>query len=94
MLAIATTNPIPAVSLPASLYSNCGKLDVEITSLGDDRAMVISNKRPEPGSFAFLVRNGIKVPAFVAWREGDRLGLSFETAFAGDRSEGLFRSPR
>jgi hypothetical protein len=37
MLAIETTNSIPAVSLPASLYSNCGKLAVGLVAHRVDR---------------------------------------------------------
>jgi hypothetical protein len=91
MLALETTRPITRVSLPASLYSNCGKLSVRITSLGDDRAMVVADARPACGSFAFLVRNGIKLPATIAWGEGDRLGLSFEETLVGDWREQAFR---
>lgn len=77
MLVIECADPMPTVLLPASLYSSWGKLAVEITSLGDDRAMVISSKRPPVGSFAYLVRNGTKVPAQIAWTAGASLGLSF-----------------
>ncbi|HEY0270370.1 MAG TPA: hypothetical protein VGC10_05220 [Sphingomonas sp.] len=91
MLVIETASPIPAVSLPASLYSHRGKLAVEITSLGDDRATVIAANRPECGSFAFLVRNGVKLPATIAWGEGDRLGLRLEEPLVGDRREAAFR---
>jgi hypothetical protein len=92
MLAIECANPIPSVSLPASLYSNCGKLAVEIKSLANDRAMIVAGERPDCGSFAFLVRNGIKVPAVIAWRRGDVLGLSFETCLDDGRSEKAFRA--
>lgn len=78
MLAIECAEPLPAVMLTASLYSSCGKLAVEIMNLGDDRATVTAARRPLVGSFAFLVRNGIKVPSHIAWVSGDRVGLSFE----------------
>ena len=91
MLAIETVHPIPEVSLPASLYSNRGKLAVEITRLGDDRATVIAPERPACGSFAFLVRNGVKLPTTVVWGEGGRLGLSFEDRLVGDWREEAFR---
>jgi hypothetical protein len=90
MLAIEAPSPVTKVSLAASLYSNCGKLAVEITSLGEDRATVIAPERPRCGSFAFLVRNGVKLPATIAWGEGARLGLSFEEPLAGDRREAAF----
>jgi hypothetical protein len=86
---------IPAVSLPASLYANCGKLAVEITSLGRDCATVVASAaaeaRPSAGSIAILVRNGIKVPALVAWGESESLDLRFEAPFLGDRCEEAFR---
>jgi hypothetical protein len=78
MLAIECADPLPSVMLAASLYSSCGKLAVKITALGDDRATVTASERPEAGSFAFLVRNGIKVPSLVAWTAGTHIGLSFE----------------
>jgi hypothetical protein len=78
MLAIECATPMPSVMLPAKLYSSCGKLAVEITMLGDDRATVTASERPTAGSFAFLVRNGIKVPSLIAWTTGARIGLSFE----------------
>ena len=91
MLAIECAAPLPSVQLPAKLYSSCGKLAVQITTLGDDRATVTASERPPAGSFAFLVRNGIKVPAVVAWAVGDVLGLSFEEAMNGDWREQAFR---
>src|SRR6187402_873980 len=91
MLAIECATPMPSVMLAASLYSSCGKLAVEITALGDDRATVTSPERPEAGSFAFLVRNGIKVPSQVAWIRGDCLGLSFEEPMDGAWREEAFR---
>jgi hypothetical protein len=91
MLAIEAATPISRISLPASLFSNCGKLCVEITSLGDDRATVIAPERPTCGSFAFLVRNGVKLPTRIMWKEGDLLGLSFEEPLAGDWREETFR---
>lgn len=69
---------ITEVSLPASLYANCGKLLVHITRLGDDCAMVMSQTRPASGSIAILVRNGVKVPTRIAWGEDDLLALQFE----------------
>jgi hypothetical protein len=94
MLAIECGTPMPSVMLAASLYSSCGKLSVEITALGDDRATVTAPERPEAGSFAFLVRNGIKVPSQVAWVSGDRLGLSFEELMDGAWREQAFRAAR
>ena len=91
MLAIECAEPMPAVMLPANLYSSCGKLAVEITTLGDDRATIIVAERPPAGSFVFLVRNGIKVPAVVAWASGDVVGLSFEEPMDGDWREQAFR---
>ena len=94
MLAIECATPMPSVMLPAKLYSSCGKLAVEITTLGDDRATVTACERPPAGSFAFLVRNGIKVPSQVAWVSGDRLGLSFEEPMDGAWREQAFRGRR
>lgn len=94
MLAIECAEPMPTVMLPAKLYSSCGKLAVEITTLGDDRATITSTERPPAGSFAFLVRNGIKVPAIVAWAAGDVLGLSFEEPMDGAWREHAFRAKR
>jgi len=94
MLAIECADPMPSVMLPANLYSSCGKLAVEITTLGDDRATVTASQRPPAGSFAFLVRNGIKVPAVIAWSAGDRLGLSFEEPMDGAWRENAFRAKR
>ncbi|WP_454886201.1 hypothetical protein [Sphingomonas oryzagri] len=91
MLAIECAEPMPTVMLPANLYSSCGKLAVEIRTLGDDRATIIAAECPPAGSFAFLVRNGIKVPAVVAWTSGDVVGLSFEEPMDGDRREQTFR---
>ena len=91
MLAIECAEPTPTVTLPANLYSSCGKLAVEIRTLGDDRATVIAAGRPPAGSFAFLVRNGIKVPAVVAWTSGDVVGLSFEEPLDRDWREQAFR---
>jgi hypothetical protein len=92
MLAIESANPIPSVSLAASLYSNCGKLSVEITSLGEDRATLVSEERPASGSFAFLVRNGVKLPATIAWTEGFHLGLRLEEPLLEDRRAEAFRA--
>jgi hypothetical protein len=78
MLAIGCVNPLPSVRLSASLFSDCGKLAVQITALGDDRATVTTARRPTAGSFAYLVRNGIKVAVRVAWASGNSLGLSFD----------------
>ena len=94
MLAIECATPMPPVMLPAKLYSSCGKLAVEITTLGDDRATVTATERPSAGSFAFLVRNGIKVPTVIAWAEGDVLGLSFEEPMDGAWRENAFRAKR
>ena len=91
MLAIECAEPMPPVMLSANLYSSCGKLAVGITTLGDDRATVIAAERPPAGSFAFLVRNGIKVPAVVAWAAGDVLGLCFEEPMDGAWREQTFR---
>ena len=91
MLAIECAEPMPTVMLPANLYSSCGKLAVEITTLGDDRATVTAGERPPAGSFAFLVRNGIKVPAVIAWAAGDVLGLRFEEPMDGGWREDAFR---
>jgi hypothetical protein len=92
MLAIEYATPMPAVMLPAKLYSCCGKLAVEITTLGDDRATVTTSERPPAGSFAYLVRNRIKVPAIVAWTAGNCLGLSFEEPMDGAWRETAFRA--
>ena len=94
MLAIECTDPLPSVMLPASLFSSCGKLAVEITTLGEDRATVTAAEQPPAGSFAFLVRNGIKVPSQVAWVSGDRLGLSFEQPLDGAWQEEAFKGKR
>ena len=94
MLAIECADPLEAVMLPAKLYSSCGKLAVEITTLGDDRATITADERPPAGSFAFLVRNGIKVPAIVACAIGDTIGLSFDEPMAGDWKENAFRAKR
>lgn len=92
MIAIAAPVPTSPVALAANLFSCCGKLAVEVTSLGEDRAAVVASERPPVGSFAFLVRNGVKVPALIAWRDGHVLGLSFETPFADGAREDLFRA--
>lgn len=92
MIAIAAPSPTPPVALAANLFSCCGKLAVEVTSLGDDRAAVVSAERPPIGSFAFLVRNGIKVPALIAWSEGRVLGLSFEAPLADETRQDAFRA--
>lgn len=94
MLAIECAHPMPAVTLPAKLYSSCGRLAVEITTLGDDRATLTASERPPAGSFAFLVRNGIKVPAVIAWSAGTRLGLRFEEPMDGAWREDAFRAER
>lgn len=94
MLAIECADPMPAVMLSAKLYSSCGKLAVEITTLGDDRATVTASERPPAGSFAFLVRNGIKVPAVIAWSAGTMLGLHFEEPMDGAWRETAFRAKR
>jgi hypothetical protein len=94
MLAIECATPMPSVMLPAKLYSSCGKLAVEITTLGDDRATVTASERPPAGSFAFLVRNGIKVPSQVAWVSGGRLGLSFEEPICEAWRDVAFRAKR
>jgi hypothetical protein len=91
MLAIECAEPMPTVTLAANLYSNCGKLAVEITTLGDDRATVTASERPPVGSFAFLVRNGIKVPAVIAWAAGGVLELRFEEPMDGLWREEAFR---
>jgi len=91
MIAIECAMPIPSVMLPANLYSSCGKLAVEIRTLGDDRATVTASGRPPAGSFALLVPNGIKVPAVVACASGDVVGLSFEEPMDGDWREQAFR---
>ncbi|WP_454887411.1 hypothetical protein [Sphingomonas oryzagri] len=94
MLAIECSLPMPEVMLPAKLYSSCGKLAVQITTLGEDRATVTSSGRPPAGSFAYLVRNGIKIPAIVAWAMGDVVGLSFEMPMDGAWRESAFRARR
>ena len=91
MLAIEAASPIADLSLAASLYSSCGKLAVKITSLSDDRATVTVPELPACGSFAFLVRNGVKLPTRVAWRDGGRIGLDFEEPLADDWREEAFR---
>ena len=60
-------------------------------ALGDDRATVTASKRPEAGSFAFLVRNGIKVPSLVAWTAGTHIGLSFEEGMDEAWRENAFK---
>jgi hypothetical protein len=92
MLAIECATPMPSVMLPAKLYSSCGKLAVEITSLGDDRATVTASERPPAGSFAFLVRNGIKVPTLIAWTAGTHIGLSFEEGMDEVWRENAFKA--
>ena len=92
MLAIECATPMPSVTLPAKLYSSCGKLAVEITTLGDDRATVMTSERPPAGSFAYLVRNRIKVPTIVAWAAGYMLGLRFEELMDGDWREEAFKA--
>jgi hypothetical protein len=92
MLAIECATSLPSVTLQAKLYSNCGRLAVEITTLGGDRATVMTSTRPPAGSFAYLVRNRIKVPAIVAWAAGDMLGLSFEESMDGDWREEAFKA--
>lgn len=91
MLALEASRPAAVLSLPANLFSSAGKLSVEITTLAEDRATVVADERLPEGSFAFLVRNRVKVPAMIAWRQGRRIGLSFEQPFAGDRREEAFR---
>jgi len=94
MLVIESATPMPSVMLAANLYSSCGKLTVEITTLGDDRATITASERPPAGSFAYLVRNRIKVPAVIAWAAGDVLGLSFEEPMDGAWRENAFRAKR
>lgn len=94
MLAIECATPTPPVMLSATLFSSCGKQPVEITSLGEDRATLTASSKPPAGSFAFLVRNGIKVPATIAWTVGDVLGLSFEEPMDGAWREEAFRGKR
>ena len=94
MLAIECADPMPTVMLPANLYSSFGRLAVKIRTLGNDRATVTAFERPPVGSFAFLVRNGIKAPSRAAWVCGDRLGLSFEEPMDGAWREQSFRAKR
>ena len=94
MLAIECATPTLPVTLPACLYSSCGKLEVEITTLGDDRATVCASERPAVGSFAYLVRNRVKVPAMIAWAAGDVLGLSFQESMNDAWWKDVFRSKR
>jgi hypothetical protein len=91
MSAVEVVRPISEMSLNANLYSNRGKLAVEITELGDDRGTVVAPEQPTCGSFAFLVRTGVKLPTRIVWGEGNRLGLHFENRFVGDWREEAFR---
>ena len=92
MLVIECTERMPAVMLPAELYSSCGKHAVDITTLGDDRATVTTSQRPPAGSFAYLMRNRIKVPAVIVWASGNMVGLSFEEPMDGAWRETAFRA--
>lgn len=92
MLLLETATPSAPLSLAATLFSRSGRLPVRITTLGDDRATLRTATRPETDSFAILVRNGIKVPAVIAWGEGDRLGLSFDAPLPDDRRGEAFRN--
>jgi hypothetical protein len=94
MLLIHDANAPAPISLDAVLFSRSGRLPVRITALGDDRATVHSAVAPDSGSFAFLVRNGVKVAATVAWSAGDRLGLCFEEPLGMERRSAAFTAGR
>ena len=94
MIAIDMPDATPSLSLAADLFSSHGKLPVTVVILSDTGATIVSPKQPPCDSFAFLVRNGIKLPATIAWIEEGRLGLRFEIAFANDRRRAAFRAPR
>ena len=94
MLLLESATPPAPVSLGAVLFSRSGRLPVRITMLDDDRATLRSPIRPDPHSFAILVRNGVKLPAVIAWAEGDMLGLSFEAPLPADRRGETFRGGR
>lgn len=66
------------LSLPAFLYSACGKLAVTIVGLSETTATVMAEALPPCGSAAILVRNGLKVPAIVTAGAEGRLDLALE----------------
>jgi hypothetical protein len=94
MIAPDLPDAAPALSLAADLFSSQGKLPVMVVTLSDSGATIVSPKQPPCDSFAFLVRNGIKLPATIAWIDEGRLGLRFETALPNDRRQAAFRAPR
>lgn len=82
------------ISLAADLFSARGKLAIRLLSLSDDEATGTCLVSPPCDSFAYLVRNKIKVPAVVAWAEDDRFGLRFEQPLNDDRRRTEFRHGR
>lgn len=78
---------------PAALFSACGKLPVTLMEFSETGATAKGARQPPAGSFALLVRNGIKVPAMVRLIDEGRFGLDFEEPMVDARRRAAFSGP-
>ena len=81
---------VARLRLCAALFSACGRLTVTVIDMSADGVAAMCDDPPPCDSFAILVRNGIKVPATVAWAEGGRIGLKFDTPLLDERRRAVF----
>ena len=81
-------------SLQAKLFTARGRRSVRVVAMSDGEATVACLDQPPCDSFAYLVRNGIKVPAMIAWTGEDRLGLRLEASIWTTRTRDAFHASR
>ncbi len=88
--------PTPAASraLQAKLFTARGRRSVRVMTMSDGEATVACRDQPPRGTFAYLVRNGVKLPAMIDWTGEDRLGLRFEAPLWTERKRETFHAVR
>ena len=81
-------------ALQAKLFTARGRRSVRVVAISDGEATVACDDQPPCGTFAYLVRNGVKLPAMIDWTHEDRLGLRFEAPTWTERTRETFYASR
>ena len=72
------------VHLEAAIDTGAERIVVQLRDLSPQGALVGGGPLPKEGSAVTFVRDGTEVPARVAWVEGQRAGLAFDSLLSED----------
>jgi hypothetical protein len=72
----------PLLLIAAKLFTADGRMLVTLLEMSADYSVAAAPTPPPAGSIAVLSRCGARVPATVAWVDGQRIGLLFDRPLA------------